>query len=159
MAGSSEGTEMAFEIVVVGPDDTALVHGALNCFAAAFEDSDTYSANRPDRAYLRGVLAGDSFVCLVALVDGVVVGALAAYVLPKIEQARSELYIYDLAVIESAQRQGVATGLINALKPVARARGAWVIYVQADDGDEPAVALYSKLGTREDVLHFDIPVT
>ncbi|MEM9605103.1 MAG: AAC(3)-I family aminoglycoside N-acetyltransferase [Pseudomonadota bacterium] len=150
---------MSLDIRTVDPDNTALVHGALDCFAVAFEDSDTYSANRPDRDYLRAVLAGESFVCLVALVDGVVVGALAAYVLPKIEQARSELYIYDLAVIESARRQGVATGLINALKPVARARGAWVIYVQADDGDEPAVALYSKLGTREDVLHFDIPVT
>jgi aminoglycoside 3-N-acetyltransferase I len=28
--------------------------------------------------------------------------------------------------------------------------------VQADLGDEPAIALYSKLGAREDVLHFDI---
>jgi len=32
--------------------------------------------------------------------------------------------------------------------------------VQADTGieDEPAIALYSKLGRREDVLHFDIAV-
>lgn len=37
-------------------------------------------------------------------------------------------------------------------------RGAWVIYVQADLVDEPAVALYTKLGVREDVLHFDIAV-
>ncbi|MEX2501784.1 MAG: hypothetical protein WD336_05360 [Trueperaceae bacterium] len=26
-------------------------------------------------------------------------------------------------------------------------------------GDDPAIALYSKLGTREEVLHFDIVVT
>jgi aminoglycoside 3-N-acetyltransferase I len=31
-----------------------------------------------------------------------------------------------------------------------------VIFVQADLQDEPAIALYSKLGSREDVLHFDI---
>jgi aminoglycoside 3-N-acetyltransferase I len=31
-----------------------------------------------------------------------------------------------------------------------------VIFVQADKGDAPAVALYTKLGIREDVLHFDI---
>nr|WP_281270154.1 hypothetical protein [Halomonas lactosivorans] len=32
--------------------------------------------------------------------------------------------------------------------------------VQADTGpeDEAAIALYSKLGLRESVLHFDIPV-
>jgi aminoglycoside 3-N-acetyltransferase I len=33
-----------------------------------------------------------------------------------------------------------------------------VIYVQADHGDGPAIELYTKLGVREDVLHFDIPV-
>lgn len=45
------------------------------------------------------------------------VGGLAAYVLPKFEQERSEVYIYDLAI-----------------------------------------TLYAGLGTREEVLHFDIPV-
>jgi aminoglycoside 3-N-acetyltransferase I len=40
--------------------------------------------------------------------------------------------------------------------PIAGQIGAWVIYVQADDGDEPAIALYTKLGKREDVMHFDI---
>lgn len=35
-----------------------------------------------------------------------------------------------------------------------------MIFVQADTGveDEAAIALYSKLGTKESVLHFDIPV-
>lgn len=32
------------------------------------------------------------------------------------------------------------------------------MYVQADYGDEPAIALYTKLGVREDVMHFDIAV-
>ena len=36
-------------------------------------------------------------------------------------------------------------------------RGASMIFVQADLEDEPAIALYTKLGMREDVLHFDIP--
>ena len=42
------------------------------------------------------------------------------------------------------------------LKAIARTRGAYVIYVQADRGDDAAIALYEKLGVREDVLHFDI---
>jgi aminoglycoside 3-N-acetyltransferase I len=33
-----------------------------------------------------------------------------------------------------------------------------VIFVQADYVDAPAVALYEKLGRREEVLHFDIEV-
>jgi aminoglycoside 3-N-acetyltransferase I len=86
------------------------------------------------------------------------VGALVAYELPKLEQARSEFYIYDLAVVETHRRQGVATALIEAVRGIAADCGGWVVYVQADYGDEPAVALYSKLGTREDVMHFDIAV-
>ena len=49
--------------------------------------------------------------------------------------------------------------MIEALKPIARARGAWVVMVQADPPDAPAVALYDKLGTREAVYHFDIAVS
>ena len=86
------------------------------------------------------------------------VGGLAAYVLPKFEQERSEVYIYDLAVAEPHRRQGIATALIRELQAVAATRGAWVIYVQADHGDDPAITLYAGLGTREEVLHFDIPV-
>ena len=38
------------------------------------------------------------------------------------------------------------------------ARGAYVIYVQADQGDVPAIRLYESLGTKEDVHHFDFIV-
>ena len=90
--------------------------------------------------------------------QGAVVGGLAAYELKKFEQERSEVYIYDLAVAAAHRREGIATALIEALKPIAAARGAWVIFVQADLADAPAIALYSKMGAREDVLHFDIAV-
>ena len=30
-------------------------------------------------------------------------------------------------------------------------------YLSAAIGDDPAIALYTRLGTREDVLHFDLP--
>jgi ribosomal protein S18 acetylase RimI-like enzyme len=79
-------------------------------------------------------------------------------VLDKFESARSEIYIYDLAVAESHRREGLATALIEELRRIAAARGAYVMFVQADLDDAPAIALYTKLGRREDVLHFDIPV-
>ncbi len=85
-------------------------------------------------------------------------GGIAAYELHKFEQERSEIYIYDLAVAAAHRREGIATALIQELKKIAASRGAYVIFVQADIGDAPAIELYTKLGTREDVLHFDIPV-
>ena len=76
--------------------------------------------------------------------------------LRKFEQERSEIYIYDLAVAAANRRQGVATALIEALRQEAGRCGDYVIFVQADPEDVPANALYTKLGAREDVLHFDI---
>ncbi len=134
--------------------------GLLVAFGEAFDDMDTYTARRPSAEYLRRLLAGDSFIALVASKGGEVVGGIAAYELHKFEQQRSEIYIYDLAVRAAHRRQGIATALIEEMQRIAAARGAYVIFVQADTGveDEPAIALYSKLGMREDVLHFDIAV-
>jgi ribosomal protein S18 acetylase RimI-like enzyme len=144
------------ELCVLGPDDVARLESMLSLFGRAFDDPDTYNRSRPTPAYLAGLLGSPNFVAVAAVEDGAVVGGLAAYVLPKFEQARSEIYIYDLAVDEPFRRRGIATALIDKVRGVAAERGAWVIFVQADPEDAPAVALYSKLGVREDVLHFDL---
>jgi aminoglycoside 3-N-acetyltransferase I len=104
------------------------------------------------------VLGQDHVIALVASTGGAVVGGLVAYELPKLERARSEVYLYDLAVAAAQRRQGIATALIARLRAIAHERGAWVVFVQADPGDGPAIALYEKLGARESVLHFDLPV-
>ena len=127
-------------------------------FGGAFDDSATYERAPPSDQYLRRVLSREETIALAAYADGEIAGGLVAYVLDKLEQERSEIYIYDLAVTEAQRRRGIATALIADLQAHAARIGAWVIYVQADYGDEPAIALYQKLGTREDVMHFDIPI-
>jgi aminoglycoside 3-N-acetyltransferase I len=140
------------------PNDTAEMRQLNVLFAEAFEDPEHYAYKKPDDAYLAAQLANPAVIALTASVDGMMAGGLVAYELPKLEQARSEIYIYDLAVAEPHRRTGVATALIAKLQRIAKQRNAWVIYVQADYGDDPAIALYTKLGTREDVIHFNIPV-
>jgi aminoglycoside 3-N-acetyltransferase I len=130
----------------------------LGTFGEAFNEVETYSGNRPNGAYLKRLLGRDHFIALAALKGEQVVGGIAAYELEKFEQQRREIYIYDLAVSAAHRREGIATALINELKKIAASRGVYVIFVQANIGDEPAIALYSKLGIREDVLHFDIAV-
>jgi aminoglycoside 3-N-acetyltransferase I len=146
-------------IRAIGPDDVPLMRRMLRMFGEAFGDMASYTSNPPQDAYLRGLLASTHFIALAALKGDDVVGGLAAYELNKFEQQRSEIYIYDLAVAESHRRQGIATALIQELRAIAASRGAYVIFVQADLGDDPAIALYTKLGLREDVLHFDIPIS
>jgi aminoglycoside 3-N-acetyltransferase I len=143
----------------LGPADLALMDELLSMFGEAFEDMASY---RGSRAQAPPTCESCSATRALSLSSPsrakAVVGGLAAYELQKFEQERSEIYIYDLAVAADHRREGVATALIETLKVIAAARGAYVIYVQADLGDEPAIALYSKLGVREDVLHFDIAV-
>lgn len=148
----------AYEIQGLGARDLDLMDALLTLFGEVFEMPETYGAAKPGQAYMERLLDSDDFVALVALEAGRVVGGLTAYVLHKFEQERSEVYIYDLAVDGAHRRRGIATALIEGVKPIARDSGAHVIVIQADQGDEPPIALYSKLGTREEVLHFDIGV-
>ncbi len=143
-------------IRVLGAGDIEAFRGMLEMFGSAFEDPPTYCTNQPNDDYVGQLLSNPTFLALAAFSGSEVVGGLAGYVLPKFEQARSEFYIYDLAVSENHRRRGVATALIEELKVQAHRRGVYVIFVQADYGDDPAVALYTKLGVREDVMHFDI---
>jgi ribosomal protein S18 acetylase RimI-like enzyme len=140
------------------PSDVATLKDLLRVFGEAFEDVATYQGAVPPDDYLQSLLALPHFIVVVARRGDQVIGGLAAYELRKFERDRREIYIYDLAVAKEHRRKGVATALIGELKRIARERGAYVIFVQADQGDGPAIALYEAIGTREDVHHFDFLV-
>jgi ribosomal protein S18 acetylase RimI-like enzyme len=146
----------AASVRTLGPGDAAVMRSVLAMFGEAFREPQVYRDARPGAAYLERLLRRDTFIAIAATDEDRVVGGIAAYVLPKFEQERSEIYLYDLAVAQSHRRRGVATAMIAELQRVGRLRGAYVIFVQADHGDDAAIALYARLGLREDVLHFDI---
>lgn len=146
----------ALSIHRLAPGDDALFDDMLDLFATAFEDPENYSNARPSASYKRALLARNDVIALIAITNQTVTGALVAYELMKFEQERSEFYIYDLAVSHAYRHRGIATALIETLKEFARENNGSVVYVQADKGDAPAIALYTKLGAREDVMHFDI---
>jgi aminoglycoside 3-N-acetyltransferase I len=148
-----------FSIARLAPGDFTSMKGLLAMFGTAFKEPETYGGAIPRNAYFERLLGKESVIALAAISEGTVVGGLVAYELDKFEQERREIYIYDLAVAQAHRRNGIATALIEELRQIGRSRGAYVIYVQADLQDDAAIALYSKLGVREDVLHFDIAVS
>lgn len=142
-------------------NDIDKVSNLMEVFAVAFEDQKNYSSKNPSKFYLQKLLSNLNNIVLVAMTDeDIVVGGIVAYELQKFEQERSEIYLYDLAVLKDHRRQGIATRLIEKLKMLAKERNAKVIFVQADNIDKPAVALYTKLASsaESDITHFDIPV-
>jgi aminoglycoside 3-N-acetyltransferase I len=150
--------DMPYSYCQLSREDVALMKRLLAMFGEAFEDVPTYQDAVPDDDYLAALLAKPHFIALAATSGDEVVGGLAAYVLEKFERDRREIYIYDLAVARPHRRRGIATTLIRRLIDIASERGAYVIFVQADRVDEPAIKLYESMGTREDVCHFDIAV-
>ena len=151
---------MSFTTRRLGGSDLVAMKASLHLYAEVFGDHDSYQSKVPSDAYLLKRLGDESFFAVAAFdAADAIVGALAAYELKKFEQERSEVYIYDLAVDANHRRQGIATALIRTLGEAARACGAYVMFVQADIGeeDEAANALYRKL-SREMIVanHYDI---
>ncbi|MEP7167284.1 MAG: GNAT family N-acetyltransferase [Candidatus Woesebacteria bacterium] len=151
---------MNYTYTQLAPQDIRLFHDLLKLFAQVFEDESSYQGAVPDEKYLEDFLRDTSHLVLVAEnEEGQVIGGLVAYELQKFEQKRRELYVYDLAVSAAYQRRGVATKLFETLKNIARERGAYVIFVQADKVDSGAIAFYRTLRTSEiDAYNFDIEV-
>ena len=147
---------MNYTFAHLTPADVDTMKDLLRVFGDAFEDVEHYQGAVPSDAYLQSLLAMPHFIVLVARHGDEVVGGLAAYELAKFERERREIYIYDLAVARRIAGRASPGRLIGELKGIARTRRAYVIYVQADRGDDPAIALYESCGTREDVHHFDI---
>lgn len=151
---------MSFTTRQLGAADLDQMKVLLRLFGEVFAEPDTYQGAVPSDAYLRDRLGDQAFLAVAALDrDGTMIGGLAAYELKKFEQERSEIYIYDLAVDARHRRKGVATALIRKLGEAARKCGAYVMFVQADIGeeDEPANALYRKLASEMIVAnHYDI---
>src|SRR5678816_2647236 len=85
---------------VLCASDIVELRSMLALFGSAFDEAETYLSAQPDNDYLRRLLASDTFIAVASFDGSTLIGGIAAYVLPKFEQARSEIYIYDLAVHE-----------------------------------------------------------
>lgn len=128
-------------------------------FGEVFDDLENYKTDLPSDGYLERLLASENNIVLVAESDGRVIGGLVAYVLDKFEKERREVYLYDLAVATEHHRKGIGRRLIGELQNEARQAGAYVVFVQADEGDE-AVKFYESLSPSENLRtrNFDFDV-
>lgn len=122
--------------------DEALAGRLFTMMAEVFDEA----AEPLGEAFLTALLARSSFWAFAAFVDEELVGGLTAHTLPMTRTASYEVFIYDIAVRESHQRQGVGRQLVAALRTSAREQGITDVFVAADDEDTHATDFYRSLG-------------
>ena len=101
-------------------------------------------------AFLRERLARGESALLLAERDGEALGFTQLYPLfSSVRTARLWL-LNDLFVADSARRQGVARGLLDAAAAFAREQGAAGLMLETGRDNHPARALYRAAGWNED---------
>lgn len=121
---------MAFEILPMTAEDIAQV-AALEraCFSDPWPES-----------VLENELQNELSFWLVAKQDGEVLGYVGS------QSVLDEADMMNLAVRESARRQGVAKALVLALCRALSKKGVRSLTLEVRDSNEPAIRLYEALG-------------
>jgi aminoglycoside 6'-N-acetyltransferase I len=99
---------------------------------------------RPDR--LAAYLAAPGHFMIVALSENVVVGQCAA-VIHRHPDKVSELYIDEVGVSPTFQRQGIARKILDAMFALGREQGCGEAWVGTEPDNFPARALYESRGS------------
>ena len=123
---------MTVEIRYVGPGDEAL-----------FDRVAREVFDQPvDRDQLTHYLASPGHHLMVAIVDGEIVGQVAAVVHRHPDGRPTELYIDELAVAPDSQRQGIARRLLDAMLAFGQELGCEEAWVGAERDNAAARNLY-----------------
>lgn len=128
----------------------------IRLFEEVFE-MENFSMPHPD--YLQQQLTKSGFFVFVAMLNNKVVGGLTAYTLHQYYSTSPIVYIYDLAVKPSFQRQGIGKLLISAINTYCKELGMEEVFLEAAQADTHAIKFYRSTGAHEDqVVHFYYPL-
>lgn len=106
-----------------------------------------------DQYALAAHFASDTETCLVAEVDGAVVGFAVGTVLEKPGSAWTYGYVVWLGVQAGTGRRGVGAKMVRRLQEIFIELGARMILADTDADNAPAIAFFGTLGFEEDSAH------
>lgn len=143
---------MNVEVRRLIPGDVAPFTELITLFRDDLE-TDTATKARPE--HLLRLLDWPDFIVVVAQLGNQVVGGVTAYLLTQYHSEKPVAYLYDIAVSETYQRNGIATKLLTQLKQYCRSLGTEEMFVQAYQEDTEAVSFYRATGgAAMPVIHF-----
>lgn len=101
-----------------------------------------------------GLLADPRTLFLVAFDGDRPVGFVLAYDLPRRHGDPSNLFVYEVDVVPTHRRRGIASALLARLSEIARERGIRAGFLTTEPDNDAANALYRSVGgtSQPDVL-------
>jgi aminoglycoside 3-N-acetyltransferase I len=131
-----------YRVVRLGPGERERARQLFRLMAEVFDEPRDELADD----YLDGLLERREFWAMAALAGESVVGGVTAHTLPLTRAAKSELFVYDVAVDAAHQRRGVGRLLLEGLRVAAASTGISEAFVAADNEDEHALDFYRAVG-------------
>jgi aminoglycoside 3-N-acetyltransferase I len=125
--------------------DRDLARATFAMMAAVFEEQ---TRPLPDD-YVDALLARLDFWAFAALDDEEPLGGITAHVLPMTRSPSRELFVYDVAVREDRQRQGIGRAMLVELVAQAGREGIESVFVAVADEDVHATDFYRGVGGAE----------
>ncbi|MCD9187659.1 MAG: GNAT family N-acetyltransferase [Pyrinomonadaceae bacterium] len=123
------------EIKKLGLTEIALARELIEMFG--FEDE---SGNRQFSSveYTRRMLERADFHVIVALHNGKLVGSLTGYEMKMFKSETTEMFLYEIEVVESHRQKGIGKALIEFLKQICREKEIVQIFVGTEKDNFPA---------------------
>jgi len=128
----------------------------VQLFHLVFETADGKIA---EDAHLEKLLNNPAFICIVAIIDDKIAGGVTAYEMLSYYGNYSEAYLYDIAISNEHQRNGIGNMLLESLKSHCSEHNIKTFFVEASAEDVSAVKFYQATGgNAEKVIHFNYHV-
>lgn len=91
-------------------------------------------------------LAQSTNYLLIAYVDGLPAGMIIGHELPRLDDPRPMLFLYEVGVDEAHRRRGLGAALVKALARMGEERNCCEMFVLTNESNEPAMRLYASTG-------------
>ncbi len=136
---------MNFEIRKLERNDIELARKLILMFGF---DDETNSL--PSDEYTSQILEKQDFYVIVALENHELIGGLTAYEMKMFKCETTEMFLYEIEVLEKHRRKGIGKTLVEFLKQICVEKGITEIFVGTEKDNFPARKLYSSTGGMAD---------
>lgn len=134
-----------FEIRKLKSNEISLAHELILLFG--FDDENRAL---PSKEYTAEMLARNDFHAIVALENERLIGGLTAYEMRMFKRETTEMFLYEIEVVEAHRQQGVGKALIEFLKRICDEKGIVEMFVGTEKDNRAARALYAATGGKAD---------